>query len=592
MAFTKSWVYGDYAKHLKDVMFEREQSLLPLAVAEIERHRLEYEREEKTRKLHWICSQIDHAQRSIKNKEVMIQRYEDTIKRNMMILNDFETGKIIERNFSNKALILRDNIYYSNEILNYQRSNDLTRKELQKYEEEQAELIEDNISLADYSSKKITYHRPCPQDGCKGFINSHWKCGLCETEVCKDCREIFPVFSNSEQRKKYKEEHKCNDDAVETAKLLDKDTKPCPNCKIPIFKIEGCDQMYCIQCKTAFSWNTGKIETGRIHNPHYYEMLRKMSPNGEIPRETADMGQQCNENNVNVDNMYYAFRKPFKIEWKDLTSLRKYLRNFNSLSYYAKPICDFYSEVARIKTHLQTDSLANFRPKNLTEDNMGLRMQYVQNQINKKDWQIQLLKKWKRNEYNIEIYQLIEAVLLVLNQILREVIMSAEDCYNKKEVDVEKLNEYTRKVLELLIYFNEHSEKIMNRYDYSVTPYWLHSIRDDVEKSIRFTIIVSKSKNSYGYTDLTVDDINRVMLGPLADCNFTLFNHRVTKSYVKSHEDCKAQHRLVMKDINQLLYYIDYNKQADLVVRFWMFTFHSVFSVSLFDSTRRGIINN
>jgi hypothetical protein len=83
-----------------------------------------------------------------------------------------------------------------------------------------------------------------------------------------------------------------------------------------------------------------------------------------------------------------------------------------------------------------------------------------------------------------------------------------------------------------------------------------------------------------------------VMLGPLADCNFTLFNHRVTKSYVKSHEDCKAQHRLVMKDINQLLYYIDYNKQADLVVRFWMFTFHSMFSISLFDSTRRGIINN
>ena len=68
--------------------------------------------------------------------------------------------------------------------------------------------------------------------------------------------------------------------------MLAKDSKPCPKCQSLIFKINGCDQMWCTQCHTAFSWKTGKLEKN-IHNPHFYEWQRK-NGGGAAPRNPGD----------------------------------------------------------------------------------------------------------------------------------------------------------------------------------------------------------------------------------------------------------------------------------------------------------------
>jgi len=133
------------------------------------------------------------------------------------------------------------------------------------------------------------YICPCPQEDCKGFIDSiTYKCGMCEKAVCKRCQ--IPEH----------EDEKCNPDILETVKMLKKETKPCPKCRVPIFKIDGCDQIWCTSCHTAFSWNTGEVETGKIHNPHYYQWMRE---NGGLPREQGDVrGGQCGQA-VNFDRI-------------------------------------------------------------------------------------------------------------------------------------------------------------------------------------------------------------------------------------------------------------------------------------------------
>lgn len=111
----------------------------------------------------------------------------------------------------------------------------------------------------------------CPRSECRGFLHDDHTCGVCNVNFCEKCHE--PNDS----------EHVCDSNTVKTISLLKRDTKPCPSCNTPIYRIEGCAQMWCTQCHTAFDWRTGHIETGRIHNPHYFEFKKRSREHGDIP---------------------------------------------------------------------------------------------------------------------------------------------------------------------------------------------------------------------------------------------------------------------------------------------------------------------
>lgn len=101
----------------------------------------------------------------------------------------------------------------------------------------------------------------CPSPECLGVIVGT-SCSNCGIEICLKCKD--PVHSTT----------KCNTDTVQSLKTIRAETKPCPNCNVPIVLAGGCNQMFCTQCHIAFDYTSGSIiQNGAIHNPHYYEWL-------------------------------------------------------------------------------------------------------------------------------------------------------------------------------------------------------------------------------------------------------------------------------------------------------------------------------
>lgn len=130
---------------------------------------------------------------------------------------------------------------------------------------------------------KIQYIMACPlihEKGeiCKGFIDITWRCNICSTNICNRCHSILSdpkmEISKSNTVGKKNAVHKCKQQDILSAKLIIGDTKPCPGCASRIQKLDGCSQMFCTNCMTAFDWDTMKIIKGVIHNPHYYDFVR------------------------------------------------------------------------------------------------------------------------------------------------------------------------------------------------------------------------------------------------------------------------------------------------------------------------------
>lgn len=115
-------------------------------------------------------------------------------------------------------------------------------------------------------SERRQFIRGCPVQGCRGFLSAAWRCGTCDAWVCKDCGEPKG------------DAHECDPNVAASHKSIQKDSRPCPRCASMIYKISGCDQMWCTQCNVAFSWKTGVVVTrGIIHNPHYFQWRQRQA---------------------------------------------------------------------------------------------------------------------------------------------------------------------------------------------------------------------------------------------------------------------------------------------------------------------------
>ena len=132
-------------------------------------------------------------------------------------------------------------------------------------------------------SEKPKVAMPCGNTKCRGFLAAQkTKCELCEHHTCDKCLEHLGLVVPEEATAP----HVCKPENIKSAEFVRKRSKPCPCCSARISKIDGCDQMWCTQCRKAFSWNTGLLVSGPIHNPHFYQYQRE---HGGVPRNPGDV---------------------------------------------------------------------------------------------------------------------------------------------------------------------------------------------------------------------------------------------------------------------------------------------------------------
>lgn len=305
--------------------------------------------------------------------------------------------------------------------------------------------------------RKINPICPCPISECKGYIKSNnFKCGICDSNICKSCHVLL--------KEENTEIHVCDTKDIESIKLITKDTKPCPNCGTRIHKYEGCDQAYCTQCRTAFSYKTGEIEKGRIHNPHHYEYLRQQY-NGNIPREPGDNPV----NNCDNDLPQYLDIHPLKSKFltpsyeikinKLINCLNKYnvcLQKFTHNEYVVRNIQVYENHV--FKTNYED------------------RMRYMNNKLKEEEFVKIIYKKFKKNIFERELKNEIISFLEISKSILKEIcenlkkincklVKIKNNIYNKDEFEDYIETEYENDIksvndkFEFLLSFNNYVDK-------------------------------------------------------------------------------------------------------------------------------------
>ena len=318
------------------------------------------------------------------------------------------------------------------------------------------------------------------------------ECKVCSKTQCMDCLIILDRNTNKN--------HKCDPDLLKTIRLINRDSRPCPNCKEPIFRISGCPQMFCTNCHTAFDWDTNMIMTGRIHNPHYFEWLNKnknnkgavggnAGNNNPAPQQEDNLitqGQGCGlDDRMLADTMYRHIKEigsTFGFISSNGNSNHQYTNrrvngrisqefqlnaDTNKASSQSLDANIKYCSVLsffRVMTHIMGYELNNHRvngnPVTRFED---LRKRFLRGRISEQQYKSELHLQKKNFEKNSELAQLYEAVVTIGHNIYQLLEQQLTECKTAEEAALLLDSAYTQCV-DLARYMNDHSRSIADDF--------------------------------------------------------------------------------------------------------------------------------
>ena len=373
--FTKSFLSGPYKVHRENVLLERQRALLPDTQTYVE----ELVRKERYR------SRQKEIHHNIKLLKANLER----------LILEGKAEEVVEL----KLRIRKE--------MNESRNN------IQQFQYPDTHLEQQPVAEVKHRRQFI---KPCGVDSCRGFLSTQWKCGMCETWACPDCHSIIGKSKD--------DPHTCDPNDVETAKMVQKETRPCPTCHVPIHKLDGCDQMWCTQCHTAFSYKSGAIEK-KIHNPHYYEWLRQTKV--QVPRENhpdaIGLGGCQIDRELTIEEVNRSIGPD--VSESSRKSLFEMTRNIVDLFYVRR----WYGG----DQHVLYES-----------DTRQLRAKFMRNFISEDEFKTKLQRTEKRYSYKREKSDVYQLVITAGTDIIRRAITEKNDNFL---IEAETLSIYANKMI-------------------------------------------------------------------------------------------------------------------------------------------------
>ena len=242
---------------------------------------------------------------------------------------------------------------------------------------------------------------PCPGNDCRGFLSSQYKCEMCNMHTCPKCLVIIGTNKN--------EEHTCDPDMVKSAELIKQETKPCPSCGTRISKISGCNQMWCTNCHVAFNWNSGTIDNGPVHNPHFYEYQKTVNSQGIAPRNPGDVvcGGMCN---------YITLRTLIS---NKISRTAYFAANRDQVTNVVNSIYSLH----RIGVHISAISLPYFREQARDIDhNESLRVEYLLKKKTKEELCSTVYQRDYTRQKNKEVLYVMELISVSLIEMFAQLV--------------------------------------------------------------------------------------------------------------------------------------------------------------------------
>jgi len=271
-------------------------------------------------------------------------------------------------------------------------------------------------------AERQAFFMACPRAECRGKLSSAYKCGMCVHWFCPHCH----VDKGLEKD----DPHECNPDDVATVKLLKENTRPCPKCHEGIYKVSGCDQMWCVSCHTCFSWKSGNILNGVVHNPHFYEFQRRKG-NGVAPRNAGDI--PCG-GIPNLEEIRTLMSRPMTPTQKSLEAIHRLIVHLTDQT------------MPRVLQRIQSKPAANQKSGIL----------FLQGLINRLHWRESIYRTSRNEEKQRRYYQILETLTHNSAELFRQWVA-------KSLSETETLSGCTQ----LLDYSNEEFGKMQTQFSMS-----------------------------------------------------------------------------------------------------------------------------